>query len=193
MKLNLKSIITAEKLLNKPFAEFDLSDEKDLKGLIYSVYVVNEKVFTMNDFENLWNLKTERKKMMEFVTTQIEYVQQFALPSDDGKGAKVWIGNLVNRLIATRRVEQSYILNDMQVWELSDILKAAEEVVKEEMEQKRFWAYLTVLPHVDNKKIKKPQDLITFPWEAEEFAKEKQEQLEKDKEMFEKFFNSQSL
>lgn len=192
MKLNLKSIITAEKLLNKPFSDFDLSDEKDLKGLIYSVYVTNEKIFTLSDFENLWNLKSEREKMVKFITTQIQYVQQFSLPSEE-KGEKVWIGNLVNRLIATRRVEQSYILNDMQVWELSDILKAAEEAVKEEMEQKRFWAYLTVLPHVDNKKIKKPQDLITFPWEAEEFAKEKQEQLEKDKEMFEKFFNSQSL
>ena len=130
--------------------------------------------------------------MVKFITTQIQYVQQFSLPSDD-KVEKVWIGNLVNRLIATRRVDQSYILNDMQVWELSDILKAAEEAVKEEMEQKRFWAYLTVLPHIDNKKIKKPQDLITFPWEAEEFAREKQEQLEKDKEMFEKFFNSQSI
>ena len=192
MKLNLKSIITAEKLLNKPFSDFDLSEENDLKGLIYSVYVTNEKVFTLSDFENLWNLKGEREKMVKFITTQIQYVQQFSLPSED-KGEKVWIGNLVNRLIATRRVEQSYILNDMQVWELSDILKAAEEVVKEEMEQKRFWAYLTVLPHIDGKKIKKPQDLITFPWEAEELAKERQEQLEKDKEMFEKFFNSQSI
>jgi len=192
MKLNLKSIITAEKLLNKPFSDFDLSEGKDLKGLIYSVYVTNEKIFTMNDFENLWNLKSEREKMMNFITTQIQYVQQFSLPSDDN-AEKVFIGNLVNRLVATRRVDQSYILNDMQVWELSDILKAAEEAVKEEMEQKRFWAYLTVLPHIDSKKIKKPQDLITFPWEAEEFAKEKQEQLEKDKEMFEKFFNSQSL
>lgn len=185
--------MTAEKLLNKPFSDFDLSEEKDLKGLIYSVYVTNEKVLTLSDFENLWNLKSEKEKMVKFITTQIQYVQQFSLPSDDAEGERVWIGNLVNRLIATRRVDQSYILNDMQVWELSDILKAAEEVVKEEMEQKRFWAYLTVLPHVDNKKIKKPQDLITFPWEAEEFAKEKQEQLEKDKEMFEKFFNSQSL
>jgi hypothetical protein len=123
MKLNLKSIITAEKLLNKPFSDFDLSDEKDLKGLIYSVYVTNEKIFTLSDFENLWNLKSEREKMVNFITTQIQYVQQFAIPSEE-KGEKVWIGNLVNRLIATRRVEQSYILNDMQVWELSDILKA---------------------------------------------------------------------
>ena len=192
MKLNLKSIMTAEKLLNKPLSDFDLSDEKDLKALIYSVYVVNEKVFTMNDFDNLWNLKTEREKMMNFITTQIQYVQQFSLPSDDN-AEKVFIGNLVNRLIATRRVDQSYILNDMQVWELGDLLKAAEEVVTEEMEQKRLWAYLTVLPHIAGKKIKKPQDLITFPWEAEECAKEKQEQLERDKEMFEKFFNSQSI
>lgn len=56
--------------------------------------------------------------MVNFITTQIQYVQQFAIPSEE-KGEKVWIGNLVNRLIATRRVEQSYILNDMQVWELS--------------------------------------------------------------------------
>jgi hypothetical protein len=34
MKLNLKSIITAEKLLNKPFSDFDLSEEKERRWQI---------------------------------------------------------------------------------------------------------------------------------------------------------------
>lgn len=193
MKLNLKSIITAEKLLKKPFSEFDFSVEKDLKTLIYSVYVVNEKVFSIDDFENLWNLKSEKEKMLQFITTQIKYIQQFEEETNDESTDKVWITNLVNRLITTNRVNQNYILYDMWVWELSDILKAAEEAVKEEMEQKRYWTYLTILPHVDGKKIKNPQDLITFSWETEKVEKERLDQLEKDKEMFNKFFNSESL
>lgn len=193
MKLNLKSIITAEKLLKKSFSEFDFSVEKDLKTLIYSVYVVNEKVFSIDDFENLWNLKSEKEKMLQFITTQIKYIQQFEEETNDESTDKVWITNLVNRLITTNRVNQNYILYDMWVWELSDILKAAEEAVKEEMEQKRYWTYLTILPHVDGKKIKNPQDLITFSWETEKVEKERLDQLEKDKEMFNKFFNSESL
>src|SRR5690554_4337958 len=116
MKLTIRSIITAEKLLNKPFSDFDLSVEADLKALIYSVYVVSEKVFTLKDFESLWELKSEKAKMMKFITTQLEYVQQFAEEKGESNG-KVWITDLVNRLIATRRVDQSYILNDMWIWE----------------------------------------------------------------------------
>ena len=191
MKLTIRSIITAEKLLNKPFSDFDLSLEEDLKALIYSVYVVSEKVFTLKDFQSLWDLKSERAKMMKFITTQLEYVQQFA---EEGEASgKVWITALVNRLIATRRVEQSYILNDMWIWELNDILKASEDAVKEEMEEKRYWAFLTIMPHVDSKKINKPQDLITFAWEAEKIEAERLAQLEKDTEMFYKFFNSKPL
>lgn len=191
MKLTIRSIITAEKLLNKPFSDFDLSVEEDLKALIYSVYVVSEKVFTLKDFQSLWDLKSERAKMMKFITTQLEYVQQFA---EEGEASgKVWITALVNRLIATRRVEQSYILNDMWIWELNDILKASEDAVKEEMEEKRYWAFLTIMPHVDSKKVSKPQDLITFAWEAEKIEAEGLAQLEKDTEMFYKFFNSKPL
>lgn len=191
MKLTIRSIITAEKLLNKPFSDFDLSLEEDLKALIYSVYVVSEKVFTLKDFQSLWDLKSERAKMMKFITTQLEYVQQFA---EEGEASgKVWITALVNRLIATRRVEQSYILNDMWIWELNDTLKASEDAVKEEMEEKRYWAFLTIMPHVDSKKINKPQDLITFAWEAEKIEAERLAQLEKDTEMFYKFFNSKPL
>lgn len=191
MKLTIRSIITAEKLLNKPFSDFDLSVEEDLKALIYSVYVVSEKVFTLKDFQSLWDLKSERAKMMKFITTQLEYVQQFA---EEGEASgKVWITDLVNRLIATRRVEQSYILNDMWIWELNDILKASEDAVKEEMEEKRYWAFLTIMPHVDSKKINKPQDLITFAWEAEKIEAERLAQLEQDEEMFYKFFNSKPL
>lgn len=191
MKLTIRSIITAEKLLNKPFSDFDLSVEEDLKALIYSVYVVSEKVFTLKDFQSLWDLKSERAKMMKFITTQLEYVQQFA---EEGEASgKVWITALVNRLIATRRVEQSYILNDMWIWELNDILKASEDAVKEEMEEKRYWAFLTIMPHVDSKKINKPQDLITFAWEAEKIEADRLEQLKQDEEMFYKFFNSKPL
>lgn len=191
MKLTIRSIITAEKLLNKPFSDFDLSVEEDLKALIYSVYVVSEKVFTLKDFQSLWDLKSERAKMMKFITTQLEYVQQFA---EEGEASgKVWITALVNRLIATRRVEQSYILNDMWIWELNDILKASEDAVKEEMEEKRYWAFLTIMPHVDSKKVSKPQDLITFAWEAEKIEADRLEQLKQDEEMFYKFFNSKPL
>lgn len=191
MKLTIRSIITAEKLLNKPFSDFDLSVEEDLKALIYAVYVVNEKVFTLKDFDSLWELKSERAKMMKFITTQLEYVQQFA---EEGEArGKVWITDLVNRLIATRRVDQSYILNYMWIWELNDILKASEDAVKEEMEEKRYWAFLTIMPHVDSKKVSKPQDLITFAWEAEKIEADRLEQLKQDEEMFYKFFNSKPL
>ena len=55
------------------------------------------------------------------------------------------------------------------------------------MENDRFWAFWNILPHVNTKKLKKPQDLIRFPWEKEE------ELSERDLEIALKFINSKPI
>lgn len=43
---------------------------------------------------------------------------------------------------------------------------------KELMESDRLWTYLTILPHVDGKKLPSARDLYPFPWEEEEMMEE---------------------
>jgi len=33
------------------------------------------------------------------------------------------------------------------------------------MENNRLWTYLSILPHIDSKKLDEPKKLIQFPWE----------------------------
>ena len=52
IKLNIKSIITAEKLLNKPFGKFDLENTEEWLTLVYSTIISNnEETFTLETFK----------------------------------------------------------------------------------------------------------------------------------------------
>ena len=54
---------------------------------------------------------------------------------------------------------------EMELWEIQPYLNAADIQRKAELVEKRFWTYLTIAPHIDGKKIRKPEDLVPFEWE----------------------------
>lgn len=191
MKLNAISVMMAEKLENKPFFDFDLTDIGTLKTLAYCMYVTNSEAYTREEFENIFRVKGG-EKILKKVMNEIEYLRQFqeSEPVGEVEGETVSVTEIINRIIAIGRVSQSYVLKEMRLWELKGILKASEDYMREEMEQRRFWAYISIAPHVDGKKIKKPSDLISFPWEKEKEAKQKETEMEQGIKMFEKFFNS---
>ena len=81
-------------------------------------------------------------------------------------------------------------VNEMRTIDIADMLNAIEEAKKEKMESERFWTFYVMAPHIDMKKIKCPEDLITFPWEAEEKKKKRDDDFERAKKNFEKFIKS---
>ena len=63
----------------------------------------------------------------------------------------------------------------MELCDLPLYIKAYEKKRKEEMESGRMWTYLTILPHIDARKMKNGvKDLILFPWEEAEREAEKE-------------------
>lgn len=184
MKLNIQSIITAEKLLKKSFYKFDLSDDETLKTVLYAIHGKG----TREEFETV--LQMQRGLMTAELMHEIEYLNQFADPDSETVENDVTVTELVNRLFLIGNFSQEYILREAKLWELSDFIRAAEMHYREEMEIRRFWVYMNMLPHIDQKKIKKSSDLITFPWEAETKAKQREEEVERGIKMFEKFFKS---
>ena len=84
----------------------------------------------------------------------------------------------------------AHFVYDMRTTDIADFLKGIEEKKREQMEQDRFWTYLKILPHVDGKKLKSPEDLITFPWEAKHKQKLRDDEFERAKANFEKFIKS---
>ena len=196
MKLNLQSIRIAERLLNKPFGEFDLSSDKDSDILIYSAMVANsDEVFTYETYQRLPN--KIKGKALKQIFTQLSFMNQFN-DEDEGKTLKetkpVYIGEVAANLILAG-MDAHYVLYDMYLFELRDYFKAVETKIKNKLENDRLWAYFIVLPHVDTRggKMKSPRDLLTFAWELEEEKEKKEKEFKIAEAKFWEFMKSEPL
>ena len=189
-KLNLQAIRVAERLLKKPFGEFDLSDEETVLTLMYAmVSENNDEVMTFDQFKSILDMGKIGIKVQRAVSDEMAYIDQFKEEVSD-KGEKApYMGDLAALLI-TFGLDAHFVLYEMKLFEMGDYLKAIDEHKKEQMERDRLWTFYTILPHVDHKKLRKPQDLMPFPWEKDQIEKDALEQLKKDEEMFNKFMKS---
>lgn len=192
-KLNLQAIRVAERLLKKPFGEFDLTDEETVLTLMYAmVSENNDEVMTFDQFKSILNMGKIGIKVQRAVSDEMAYIDQFKEEVSDKEEKAPYMGDLAALLI-TFGLDAHFVLYEMKLFEIGDYLKAIDEHKKEQMERDRMNTFYSILPHVDHKKIKKPQDIYPFPWELEQLEKDALEQLEKDKDMFNKFFNSKPL
>ena len=189
-KLNLQAIRVAERLLKKPFGEFDLTDEEIILTLMYAmVSENNDEVMTFDQFKSILNMGKIGIKVQRAVSDEMAYIDQFKEEVSDKEEKAPYMGDLAALLI-TFGLDAHFVLYEMKLFEIGDYIKAIDEHKKEQMERDRLWTFYTILPHIDQKKLKKPQDLMPFPWEREQLEKDALEQLEKDKDMFNKFMNS---
>ena len=192
-KLNLQAIRVAERLLKKPFGEFDLTDEETVLTLMYAmVSENNDEVMTFDQFKSILDMGKIGMKVQRAVSDEMAYIDQFKEEVSDKEEKVPYMGDLAALLIAFG-LDAHFVLYEMKLFEIGDYLKAIDEHKKEQMERDRLWTFYTILPHIDQKKLKKPQDLMPFPWESEQLEKDALDQLEKDKDMFNKFFNSKPL
>ena len=191
IKLNIKSIITAEKLLGKSFGQFNLEDAEQWLVLSYAMVVSNnEETFTLDTFKKLTKNKRMMSEIIQGIKKEFEYIEQFKGKEEvktDGQ-SDISITEVAGMMIANG-IEPAFVY-EMRTTEITDILQAIEDRKKEKMESDRFWTYFVMAPHIDTKKVKSPEALITFPWEMAE-KKEKQDvDFEKAKANFEKFIKS---
>lgn len=190
-KLNLQAIRVAEKLLKKPFGKFDLTDEETVVILMYAmVSENNDEVMTLKDFKAILEMKKIGSIIQKAVQKELSYIDQFK--GEEGGSDDTYISDLASILI-TFGFDAHFVLYEMKLFEISDYLKAIDDFKKEKMESERLWTFYTILPHIDQKKVKSPQDMFPFPWEVEQIEKDRLKQLEKDEEMFYKFLNSKPL
>ena len=189
-KLNLQAIRVAERLLKKPFGEFDLTDEETVLTLMYAmVSENNDEVMTFDQFKSILDMGKIGMKVQRAVSDEMAYIDQFKEEVSDKEEKAPYMGDLAALLI-TFGLDAHFVLYEMKLFEMGDYLKAIDEHKKEQIERDRLWTFYTILPHVDHKKLRKPQDLMPFPWEKDQIEKDALEQLKKDEEMFNKFMKS---
>ena len=191
--LTIKSIIRWEQLRKKSFSLMDYANEEDVEELLYPTTICNNEN-TMYSFDIFRKTLSNQKLVREMVSkleTETAVLSQFQKKqekadigsTDDSPGT---IADIVSTLIMSG-LDAQYALNEMELCDLPLYIEAYEKKRKEDMESARMWTYLTILPHIDARKMENgAKDLITFPWEEAEKQAEK-EIKETEIERFELF------
>ena len=188
-KLNIRAIVLAEKLLGKPFGKFDMSNEEDAMAVTYGMVAANnEETLTRAMFGKILENKKIRTEITRQVKREFDYIGQFGTDESAEGETDTSITDIAVMMIMAG-MDANFVY-DLRTTDIADFLKGIDAKKKEQMESDRFWTYLKILPHVDGKKMKGPENLILFPWEAEQKKKQTDEEFERGKAIFEKFIKS---
>lgn len=192
MSLKIKSIIRWEQLRKKSFSLIDYVDQDDIEALLYTTTISQDGgIYTFEVFrQTLVN-----KKLVKDLACQLDkestFLSQFQKKNKDaGSGTDEVIPGMISEIVSIlilSGLDARYALNEMELCDLPLFLEAYERKKKEQMEESRMWTYLTILPHIDAKKMENgAKDLITFPWEDK---KEVTEISDIEAQRFEEFMN----
>lgn len=207
LKLNIKSIVLYEEFTQNSFASFSPTIENVLP-LLYCMLVANNE-FTSSYEETVEYLFSDEKFLSDLtrkLESLLKFQDQFSNTSfykeeiveykEDKKKDKeekpVFISQLIPILISDCGLDINYVMYEMNYSEIDLYIHYKDEKQKAEMEDKRFWTYLSMLPHIDSKKVK-IESLIEFSWEKEKKKKEGLKTIEKDRAKFEEFMKSGAL
>lgn len=203
LKLNIKSIIYYERLTRKPFSEFK-GNEEDVVPLLYCMLVAN------NDFKRTYEetikyLFTD-EKFVEEINSRLQKIfifeSQFFNKEEENKEIptennpqnkedtnKVFIYQLVPILVMDCNLNIDYVLNEMHYSEIDSYIKYRDDKNKNRLEEKRLFTYLTIMPHINAKKLT-VSELLPFSWEKEEKEKEGLKVIDNHKDKLKNFMNS---
>ncbi len=206
LKLNIKSIIFYERLTGKPFSTFNGSEE-DVIPLLYCMLVAN------NDFKRTYEetikyLFTD-EKFVEEINSRLQKIFLFEsqffnkeevdekLPSQNSiqnkeESNKVFIHQLVPILVMDCNLDINYVLNEMHYSEIDSYIKYRDDKNKNRLEEKRLFTYLTIMPHINAKKLT-VSELLPFSWEKEEKEKEGLKVIDNHKDKLKNFMDSGTI
>lgn len=159
----------------------DYTNKDDVDALLYTTTICNNDsmMYTFDIFRHTLSNEKLIKEMLSKLERETAMLSQFQEKQekadiDDTDVNPETIADIVSTLILSG-LDAHYTLNEMELCDLPLYIKAYEKKRKEEMESGRMWTYLTILPHIDARKMKNGvKDLILFPWEKVEREAEKE-------------------
>ena len=203
LKLNIKSIIFYERLTGRPFSTFT-GNEEEVIPLLYCMLVANNDfkrtyeetikyLFTDEKFVEEINSRLQRIFIFEsqFFNNQNineEIPTEINTPNKE-ESNKVFIHQLVPILVMDCNLNIDYVLNEMHYSEIDSYIKYRDDKNKNRLEEKRLFTYLTIMPHINAKKLT-VNELLPFSWEKEEKEKEGLKVIDTHKDKLKNFMNS---
>ena len=204
IKLNIKSIIKFEQLTNKPFSLIDYTSEEDVSKLLYCIVLSNNDCqFTYSQFLQLLDSKKISKNLFEQFQTVCEVFNQFkntgteeenTRDTVEGKESRgTYVKDLAALLVIQGGLDVNYVLNELSLNDIPLYIQALNDKQRERMEEQRLWTFISILPHVDSKKLKTPADLYPFPWELKEKEIERKKHVEEGVKMLDNILDNKEL
>lgn len=195
IRLTIKSIIRAEQILSKPFTDIDYTNIEELTKLLYCTVLVNNPVlFTFEEFQMIAENGKQFAAMIKEIEKVNKVLEQFTRSDKSvfGEASEepLYLKDIAGMLIMSG-LDANYVMNEMEISDIPVFVEAYEKKRREEMEASRLWTFLSIVPHIDTKKVRNPRDLMMFPWEEEEAQQEAEAVLLLDKEAAERFFNGE--
>ncbi len=194
---NFKAIRYFERMTNTSFLEVDKHTEF-LPQLLYCCLLVHpennfkmtfeeacEEFFPQYIDDLVKEFSIESLIINQFVNNHSNEDDSSINTTENSSPAKeehVYMSSLIPLLIIDCHLDANFVLNDMDYTDTELYFTSAIEHNHSEREDKRFWTYLQVLPHLSSKSgIKEPEDLITFTWEKDKKKKEAEDKLKVDR------------
>lgn len=155
-----------------------MKDDDDMLKMMYAALVSNNdsllmsyKVFLtfIQDKKVAKWMYGEYKRIAEFeeqikvIASEVSNIGNEEKKSD----AILTMTDIATSLIVQYGLDPHYVMDEMQLWEILPLFKAADYKVKQHLIEKRFWTYMTISPHLDPKKMTSPEKLIPFAWEQD--------------------------
>lgn len=195
IRLSIKAIIRTEQILSKPFTDIDYTNVEELTKLLYCTVLTNNPVlFTFEEFQAIAENEKQFAAMIKEIEKVNKVLEQFTQSDKSGSGETSgepqYLKDIAGMLIMSG-LDANYVMNDMEISDIPVFVEAYEKKKREEMEASRLWTFLSIVPHIDTKKVRNPRDLMMFPWEEEEAQQEAEAAMLRDKEAAERFFNGE--
>ena len=145
IKLNIKSIIKFEQFTNKSFNEIDYTNTDDLMKLLYCIVLSNNtESFTYDEFIELSNSKKISKEISDKFNKEIKIIELFASKevkeetTEQTEKGTLYIKDIVALLIVNTGIDANYVMNEMNINDISLYMTAYNNKVKEQMESSRL-------------------------------------------------------
>lgn len=196
VRLTMRALIRWEQLRAKSFSLMNYSGEEDMEALLYcSMLSCNPgTLYTLEEFKHTMQNEKLVKQMAQALARESTVMGQFRQESgtvqeagQEPDGEPGFIKDIISTLIMSG-LDATYVMDGMELCDLPLFISAYENKRKEQMESDRLWTYLSILPHVDGKKLPSARELYPFPWEIEEMKAQADKAIQEDSEKLEMFF-----
>lgn len=187
-------------MTERSFHDIAFDSEADTLRLLYCAYMLTHPDITFSSFERA--IKAKPKIMRRAMAQMISYnevmaqfateVEPHAIDTEQKpQTSPIMLGDVAARLVVAGGLDAHYVMRQMTIPDMLRYIKALDDKQHQELEAQRLWTYISLLPHVDKKQLPTPQKLYLFPWEVEEVERKAKAEIEKNKDMLERFISGE--